>query len=155
MNAIPQSGRIYGYVLPSDNGQTILRYTRTQVAPETSTAQFVMRGFIPEGMTVDLPFLTDPSKAKGAILLGTVAITQTATVAISAGVRTISVTVPGALGLAAGDPVLLMPTQLLAGYAVHNAVATSATQVDVAVTAPALAIGASFSLPCRLYRLNT
>jgi hypothetical protein len=154
MSAVPQSGRVYGYVLPNGAGQMILRLTRTGQSPADAIAQLVMRGFLPDGLSVDMPVVSDPLAAKGAVLLGTVAIVQTAAIALSAGIRQVSVTVPASLGLKAEDPVILLPTALLAGYAVHNAIAVSDTRIDVAITAPLLALGAAFSLPCRLYRLN-
>lgn len=43
---------------------------------------------------------------------------------------------------------------VLAGYAVHDAVATKANEVSVALTCPALAIGASFTLPAKLIRFT-
>ena len=90
-----------------------------------------------------------------ASLLGTITITQTATVALTAGVRRVVITVPASYGLAAGDAIVLTPTRAIDGYAVHGAVAVSATSINVAVSAPLLAIGGSFSIPAKLFRLNT
>lgn len=88
-------------------------------------------------------------------MLGTVAVSQTATAAIVAGVRRLTVTIPVTLGVATGDPLILCPTQALAGYAIHDVVAVSPTSLSIGLTSPALAIGASFSISCKLFRLNT
>lgn len=90
-----------------------------------------------------------------AALLGTVSITQTATVALTAGIRRVAITVPASLGLAAGDPITLAPTKAIDGYAIHDAIAVSATSINVGISAPLLAIGGTFSIPAKLFRLNT
>lgn len=86
--------------------------------------------------------------------LGTLTVAQTATlVAITAGVRTLTFT--GVSGALAGDDLLLFPTAALpAGYAIHNVRCPAAGTVEVTMTAPLLAIGASFSIPCRLVALR-
>jgi len=88
-------------------------------------------------------------------ILGNVTLAQTATVAISAGTRRIVVTIPASWGVIAGDPLIALPSSAVAGYAVHDVVAVSATSLSIGMTAPLLAIGASFSIPCRIARLNT
>lgn len=88
-------------------------------------------------------------------ILGSVTIAQTATVAISAGTRRMVVTIPASWGVVAGDPLIALPSTAVAGYAVHDVVAVSATSLSIGITAPLLAIGASFSIPCRIARLNT
>jgi hypothetical protein len=88
-------------------------------------------------------------------ILGTVNMSQTATVAISAGTRRMVVTIPASWGIIAGDPLVALPSAALAGYAVHDVVAVSPTSLSIGLTAPLLAIGASFSIPCRIARLNT
>lgn len=95
-----------------------------------------------------------PGKNASAIL-GSVTITQTATVAISAGTRRMIVAIPASWGVVAGDPLIALPSTAMAGYAVHDVVAVSATSLSIGITAPLLAIGASFSIPCRIARLNT
>lgn len=99
-------------------------------------------------LTANPPAKGDP----GATPLGTVTITQTATVALSAGIRSLVVAVPG---VKPGDNILLFPAGTLpAGYVIHNAVATAANQLTVYFTAPLLAINASFSIPCRVVRIG-
>ncbi|MGA1800183.1 hypothetical protein VH567_15540 [Sphingomonas sp. 4RDLI-65] len=88
-------------------------------------------------------------------LLGTVNLTQTATVAISAGTRRLIVAIPAGWGVGAGDPLMALPSATVAGYAVHDVVAVSPTSISVGFTAPLLAIGASFTIPLRIARLNT
>jgi hypothetical protein len=88
-------------------------------------------------------------------LLGTVTIGQKATVAVAAGPRRLLITVPATLGLVAGDSLTLCPTQAVDGYIIGDAVAVSATSLSVGLSGPLLAIGASFSISCKLFRLNT
>lgn len=87
--------------------------------------------------------------------LGTITIGQTATVVIQAGVRRLAVTIPTSLGVAAGDSLYLAPTKAIDGYALHDVVAVSPTALSVGLTAPLLAIGASFAIPAKLFRFNT
>ncbi|WP_293921167.1 hypothetical protein [Sphingobium sp. UBA5915] len=93
-----------------------------------------------------------PQGQPGAILAGNLTITQTAAVAISAGIRSLSYTLTG---VKSGDALSIVPTgPLPAGYAIHNIVATGNNAVQVTLTAPLLAIGASYSIPCRVYKIN-
>lgn len=88
--------------------------------------------------------------------LGTVTIAQTATVAIAAGVRRLTIAVPAGMGLATGDSIMLAPTKMIDGYAIHDAVAVSATSINVGISGPLLAIGSAMpSIPCKLFRFNT
>lgn len=94
-----------------------------------------------------------PGKNASAIL-GTVNLTQTAAVAISASTRRLTVTIPSDWGVTAGDPLMALPSVAIAGYAIHDVVAVSTTSISVGFTAPLLAIGASFTIPLRIARLN-
>jgi len=89
------------------------------------------------------------------VILGSITLAQTATVAITAGTRRMVVTIPASWGVVAGDPLIALPSTAVAGYVVHDVVAVSATSLSIGITAPLLAIGASFSIPCRIARLNT
>lgn len=86
--------------------------------------------------------------------LPNITIAQTAAVAIAAGVRTVRIA--GITGLLANDLVLLSPqasggnSTLPAGYAIHSAVAVANGTLEVSLTAPLLAIGASYSIVCKL-----
>lgn len=91
------------------------------------------------------------------VTIGTVTLAQTATVAISAGIRTITFT--GLTGLLTTDNVLLFPVVTAGvgipdGYAIHNAWCSAAGTLKVALSAPLLAIGASYSIPCRVIVLR-
>lgn len=81
------------------------------------------------------------------VVLGTVAIGQTATLALAAGIRTISVAVTG---LVAGENVILQPTSTPpAGYMLGLPTARAGV-LDVPVFAPAMVINASYSIPARV-----
>ncbi len=81
------------------------------------------------------------------VVLGTVTIAQTATIAIAAGVRTISVSVTGLL---AGENVILQPTTTPpAGYMLGLPTARAGV-LDVPVYAPAMVINASYSVTARV-----
>jgi hypothetical protein len=81
------------------------------------------------------------------VVLGTVTVAQTATIAIAAGVRTISVSVTG---LVAGENVILQPTSTVpAGYMLGLPAARSGI-LDVPVYAPAMVINASYSVTARV-----
>jgi hypothetical protein len=91
------------------------------------------------------------------VTIGTVTIAQTAVIAISAGIRTITFT--GLAGLFTSDNVLLFPVVTAGvgipdGYAIHNAWCSAAGTLKVALSAPLLAIGASYSIPCRVIVLR-
>lgn len=87
-------------------------------------------------------------------LLGTITIGQTATVAITAGVRRVTVAIPASLGVKAGDALMFCPTTAIAGYAFHDTVAVSATSLSIGMTGPLLAIGANWSINGQLLRLT-
>lgn len=95
--------------------------------------------------------------APGATLLGTIIVAETAQlVAITAGARRITVTTPTAWGIVLGQNLLLFPTSLPSGaYATHDVVATAANTLSIGLTTPALALLSSYSIPCRLVRINT
>lgn len=104
------------------------------------------------GTWADLVLLSAITGPSAKVALGTVNLTQTATVALSAGVRSVTLSVSGVL---AGDDILLFPTAALpAGYAIHNVVATGANTIVVTFSAPLLALGASFTIACRVVALR-
>lgn len=91
------------------------------------------------------------------VTIGTVTIAQTAVIAIVAGIRTITFT--GLTSLLTTDNVLLFPVVTAGvgipdGYAIHNAWCSAAGTLKVALSAPLLAIGASYSIPCRVIVLR-
>lgn len=87
-------------------------------------------------------------------LIGTVTVGETALVALTAGVRKVTVTAPGTV---VGGNYLLFPTAATpAGYALGlDVVCVVAGQLQVSITAPLLALGANYSIPCRLIKINS
>lgn len=99
-----------------------------------------------------LSAITGPAGPSPKVSLGTVTVTQTAVLALSAGIRSVTLTVQGVLK---DDDILLFPTAALpAGYAIHNVVATAANTIVVTFMAPLLALGASFTIACRVVALR-
>lgn len=85
-------------------------------------------------------------------IVGVVTISQTATVAISAGVRSLTLNLVGA---EVGDKLLLFPASVPAGYLLQAApVVTAKNKVRVSLLAPLLAIGASYSITCQVVRID-
>ena len=91
-------------------------------------------------------------KGPGSIVnLGTVTLGQTATLAIAAGIRTISANVTGLL---AAENVLLQPiTALPSGYLVGLPTARAGA-LDVPIYAPAMVINASYSFQARVLAIR-
>lgn len=80
--------------------------------------------------------------------LPAVTLTQTATTAIAAGIRKVTVS---CTGLQVGDRILLTPTASTpAGYGIHDAVCVTAGSMEVSVNGPLLAIGSSYSFICKV-----
>lgn len=88
------------------------------------------------------------------VSLGTLKVTQTALIQlVPAGMRTLTFT--GVTGALPGDDLLLFPVSALpAGYAIHHARCPTAGTVEVTLTAPLLAVNATFSIACRLVALR-
>lgn len=82
------------------------------------------------------------------VQVGTVTLAENAVVAISAGVRALTFTVTGVI---AGEPLEIYPNAALpTGYGIFGAIATANNTVQVTLIAPLLAIGASYSIPCKI-----
>lgn len=93
-----------------------------------------------------------PIGPSAVVPLGNITISQTAAIAIAAGIRSLNFSVPGLLK---DDNVLVFPSAALpAGYAIHGAIALANGSLQVTLTAPLLAIGATFSIPCRVIALR-
>lgn len=91
-----------------------------------------------------------------ATLLGTITLSETATVAITAGARRVTVTTPLAWGVATGQNLLIFPLSVPSGaYATHDVIPTAANTLSIGVTAPLLAVMATYTIQCRLVRINT
>lgn len=94
--------------------------------------------------------------ATAATLLGTITLSENALVSIAAGVRRLTITTPTNWGVTTGQNLLLFAASLPSGsYATHDVIATAANTIQVGLTAPLLAIGASYSITARLVRINT
>jgi len=88
-------------------------------------------------------------------LLGVVTLTETAaTVAISAGTRRLTIATPAAWGVKVGDDLVVSPVSVPGGYATHDVTVTGPNTITVGLTAPLLAIGAKYSIECRVRRFN-
>jgi hypothetical protein len=86
------------------------------------------------------------------IQVGTVTLAESAVIAISAGVRALTFTVPGVI---AGETLLIAPNAgLPIGYGIFGVIATATNTVQVTLIAPLLAIGASYSIPCKIIALR-
>lgn len=93
--------------------------------------------------------------APGATTLGTITVAETIAVAIGSGVRRVTLTTPAAWGVVAGQNLIAFPASVPAStYAVHDVIATAANTISVAVSTPALAVLASYSISCRLVRIG-
>lgn len=91
-----------------------------------------------------------------ATLLGTVTLSETAAVAITAGTRRLTLTTPTTWGVTAGQNLLIFPVSVPSGaYATHDVIATGANTISVGLTAPLIAVLSSYTIQCRLVRLNT
>jgi hypothetical protein len=92
----------------------------------------------------------------GATLLGTITLSETAVVAITAGSRRLTVSVPAGWGVVAGQNLLVFPVSVPSGaYATHDVIATGPNTISVGLTAPLLAVLASYTIQARLVRINT
>ena len=110
--------------------------------------------FAPATHTHSYNELTDkPTIPAGNTLIGTVTITETASIAILAGTRKVTVSAPGAV--VGGNYALFPVGATPAGYAIADVVATAANVLQVTMIVPAIVLGGSYSLPCRLVRINT
>jgi hypothetical protein len=152
----PQDGlSAYQLARASGYGGTIAQWLTTLVGAAGLSAYEIARAAGYGGtQTQWLASLNGKDGKNASALLGTVAVAQTAAVVIAAGVRRLAITIPASLGVAAGDSLTLCPTQALAGYAIHDVVAVSSTSLSVGLSGPLLAVGASFSINCKLFRLN-
>ena len=93
-----------------------------------------------------------PAGPSALVSLGTLTLTETATVALSLGIRTIPLTVPGLL---ATDAVVILPAgSAPSGYLLGAPTVRAAGALDLPVYGPALAIGASRSFQLRVFALR-
>lgn len=86
------------------------------------------------------------------VQLGTITLAETAVVAITAGPRIVTFTLAGVI---AGEPLEIFAISAMpAGYGIFGAVATAANTIQVTLMVPLLAIGASYSIPCKIIALR-
>lgn len=114
----------------------------------------------PQGLTG----ATGPTGPKASTLVCGATIAETATIAVSAGLR-ISPEIACA-GVAVGDLLEVYPTGLTGlsttvlgqpvsnGTAVHHAIPSSAGKFRAVLSIPAIALGASYAVPVAVYRVN-
>jgi hypothetical protein len=92
-----------------------------------------------------------PKGDPGLAILDPLVITQTAVVAITTGPRVVELPYPQA---AVGETYLILPITVPAGYLVQNSGwCDNAGKIKVVVTAPTLAIGASYSITCKVRKV--
>lgn len=94
-----------------------------------------------------------PAGTPGNTLIGAATISETMLLALSAGVRSLSVAVPGVVP--GGNYVLFRTATGTANVGILDTACFTAGTLEVRLQVPALAIGASYSIPVRIVRLNT
>ncbi len=94
-----------------------------------------------------------PQGTPGGTAMPNVTISETAVIAITAGVRKVTVACTGTTttGNYLVFPISATPT----GYALHDCICQSNNFLTISLTAPLLSIGASYSIPCRVVKINT
>lgn len=130
-----------------DTGEAGLQGAQGPMGPQGDTGQ---RG--PEG-SQGAQGAPGPAGQSGATLVGTATITETALIALTAGVRRVNVPIAGVVP---GANYIAFPTSAPpAGYGIMDAICTANNTLQVSLIAPLLAIGASYSIPIRVVRINT
>lgn len=149
--ALPTNRRLYAIIRKRAGGGRVLRLT-TLDQPDMADADGVLlwRGEIMGGAELDVDLLAEPS----AVTLGGISLGQKAAVALVAGVRRLVIATPAAWNILPGQALMVAPTAAVAGYALHDVVATRENEISVALTCPALALGASFTIPAKLIRFT-
>ena len=128
----------------------INRPTYSTVATSGSYTDLTNKPTIPTytaGTGIDITSNVISTTGLRAISLPDVTVAESAVVAISAGWRNITVT---CTGVATGDRIQINPTTAPAGYAIGQAVATATNTLVIQVYAPLLAIGANYSILCKV-----
>lgn len=102
-----------------------------------------------------------PAGPKASTFVCNATITETALLAISSGIRIAPAT--ACAGVLTTDVLIAYPTSLASlqgvggvsnGVAVHHAIPTAANTFRAVIQAPALALGASYSIPVAVYAVN-
>lgn len=118
----------------------------------TNLGEMAGQYLAPTGLTSDVNSATNIGGTNSITLIGTGAVAESAVVAISAGVRPVTVTVPG---VTVGNAYQVVATSAPpAGYALHDAFPSAPNTLKVNVSAPLLALGQNYSIPIRVYQLS-
>lgn len=149
----PRRQRRVHLTLAGDLGGTLtLRASYTPPASGVAAILLNSRGMLAtDPVEIAIPTVTLPPAAP---VLGTIVLTQQATLAISAGTRRLTVTTPPEWAVRPGDDLIACPVSVPAGYAVHDVFVVEANRISVGIIAPLLAIGASFLISCRIRRFT-
>lgn len=91
--------------------------------------------------------------SSGATLVGTAMISETAVIALSAGTRKVTLSAAGTV--TTGNYLLFPVSATPANYGIIDCACVTNGQLQVTMTAPLLALGASYSIPVRVVRINT
>lgn len=99
--------------------------------------------------------MAGPTGPKASQFICNATIGETALIALSSGIRIVSsVACSGVLATDVLEVYPTSPATFPAGYAVHHALPSAANTFRAVVSAPALAIGASYSIPVAVYSVN-
>lgn len=146
---VPQNQRIYMVISKEGDSASIElsalppEYDNTKAVAVLLSRGMMLQGF-PAGFSMPLGGQIE--------VVGEVTVTQRATVAIAAGVRSVMLDLAG---VQAGDALVpLAMGALPAGYMIGGATAPQNGKVQITLQAPLLAIGATYSIPCRIIRLR-
>lgn len=144
--------RLYLTLSAGLNGKVTLTASHAQPSAGVCAILLNSRGMLATD-PISVPLLSVAPPPPAFSDLGTVTLTEKALVQISAGVRTVTLSLAG---VAKGDQLLLSPIDALpAGYMVQaTAIGSDAGKIKATVIAPLLAIGATYSIPCRVRRFN-
>lgn len=135
--------------------KTVLRIDGSTMAPEGQTSGLYLtdHGTFTDNANEATNIRGDRGSS-AATVLGTCVVAQNAAVAISAGVRT--VTINNVSGVKKDDRIILFPLAALpTGYLLQPVAVASADGVlRVNLIAPLLSLGASYSITCQVVRID-
>jgi hypothetical protein len=105
----------------------------------------------PTGLTTDVNNATNIGGSNAITFIGTGTVAENALVAISAGVRQVTVPVTGVV---TGEAYTVVASGAVpTGYALHDCYASANGTLKVNVTAPLLALGQNYSIPVKVFKL--
>lgn len=137
-------------------GGTLAQWLTTLVGADGASAYQLARSAGYGGtLTQWLASLVGAAGKDATTLLGDLTISEKAVVAISAGLRRLSVTTPTSWGVAPGQDLIVNAVSLpSAAYALHDVIVTAANTISVGITTPAIAVLSSYAIPARVRRIN-